>query len=379
MRIKGIITVLVALGLASALFAQKGAQTPNPSSQQPTAQQQTQQANEAQPVGGQVTTNQKVKKPQGPVPLSEKEVTKEIKGSPAETVIKDVKDRGVDFDMTPEIEKKLRKAKATDEVVQAVKEAGPKARAQTAKLAMGSQGGVQNVPREQATAYDAIKTELDPDKAIALSDDFAKKYPDSPALTYVYSFQANAYQQKGDVDKVVDYCDKSLKLNGDNLMSLVLSIGMTPQPQYLNNHKAEEEKILQDTETRAGHALELIAKLPKQATESDADYQKRLAEIGSQVHGPLGMVHLELANQGLSGPDKTELGKAEQEFNTAVTNTAHPDPRDYYRLGETYKMDGKIDDAIQAFTKAGELGQGTMIKTYADQQVAELKKLKAAH
>jgi len=168
-------------------------------------------------------------------------------------------------------------------------------------------------------------------------------------------------------------------LNGDNLMSLVLNIGMAPQPQYLNSHKGEEEKILQDTETRATHALELIAKLPKQPNESDADYQKRLAEIGSQVHGPLGMVHLELANMGLSGPDKTELGKAEQEFNTAVTGSANPDPRDFYRLGETYKMDGKVDEAIQAFTKAGQLGQGTLIKTYADQQVAELKKLKAAH
>jgi len=382
MRIKGIITVLAVLGLASGLFAQRGAPAPSPApqqQQQPTTQQQTQQGNETQQMGSQVTTNQKAKNPQGAGPLSEKDVTKEIKSSPAETVIKEVKDRGVDFDMTPDIEKKLRKAKATDDVIQAVKQAGPKARAQNAKLTMGSGGGGQNIPKEQATAYDAIKTELDPDKAISESEDFAKKYPDSPALTYVYSFEANAYQQKGDVDKVVDCTDKSLKLNGDNLMSLVLNIGMTPQPQYLNNHKADQEKILQDTLTLATHALELIAKLPKQPNESDADYQKRLGEIGSQVHGPLGMVHLDLANQALSGPDKAELGKAEQEFNLAVTNSAHPDPRDYYRLGETYRMDGKIDDAIQAFTKSGELGQGTLIKTYADQQIAELKKAKAAH
>ena len=381
MRIKAIITVLAVLGIAGGLFAQRATQAPSPASQaqQPTAQQPTQQGNPTQQVSSQVTTNQKMQQPAGPVPLSEKEVTKESKSSPAATVIKDVKDHGVDFDMTPEIEKKLRKAKATDEVVQAVKEAGPKARAQNAKLEMGSGGGAKDIPKEQATAYNAIKTELDPDKAIAECDDFAKKYPDSAALTYVYSFEANAYQQKADVDKVVDYADKSLKLNGDNLMSLVLSVGIMPQPQYLNNHKADEEKILQDTQTRANHALELIAKLPKLPTESDEDYQKRLAEIASQVHGPLGMYHLEMANQGLTGMDKTELVKAEEEFNAAVTKTAHPDPRDYYRLGETCKLDGKIDDAIQAFTRAGELGQGTLIKTYADQQVGELKKLKAAH
>ena len=381
MRIKAIITALAVLGIASGLFAQKGAPAPSPAAQpqQPTAQQQTQQGNQTQQMASQVTTNQKMKKPEGPVPLSEKDVTKEIKSSPAATVIKDVKDRGVDFDLTPEIEKRLRKAKAADEVIQAVREAGPKARAQNAKLEMGSGGGAKDIPKEQGTAYNAIKTELDPDKAIAECEDFAKKYPDSPALTYVYSFEANAYQQKADVDKVVEYADKSLKLNGDNLMSLVLSIGIMPQPQYINNHKAEQEKILQDTQTRANHALELIAKLPKLPTESDEDYQKRLGEIGSQVHGPLGMFHLEMANQSLSGMDKTELGKAEEEFNAAVSKTAHPDPRDYYRLGEAYKLDGKIDDAIQAFTRAGELGQGTLIKTYADQQVAELQKLKAAH
>jgi tetratricopeptide (TPR) repeat protein len=153
---------------------------------------------------------------------------------------------------------------------------------------------------------------------------------------------------------------------------------MLPQPQYLNSHAADRDKILQDAVNEANHALELIPKrIPKKADESDADYQKRLGDVESQVHGPLGMIHLEMATSGLVGPDKAELDKAEHEFNTAVTAASRPDPRDYYRLGEAYKMDGKLDDAIQAFTKASELGQGTMIKTYADQQIGEIKKIKA--
>jgi tetratricopeptide (TPR) repeat protein len=386
MRIQRMLWVMAILSFGSLLYAQRGqspgqqpAPAQQPAGQQPAGQQETPAVNEnqSQAVQGQVKTNQNVKKPQGPVPLTEKEVTKEIKSSPAETLIKDVKERGVDFDMTPEIEKKLRKAKATDDEVEAIRQAGPKVRAQTAKLVMQG-AGTTDIPKEQGQAYDAIKTELDPDKAIGLADDFAKKYPDSKILTYVYSFQANAYQQKGDVEKVVETCNKSLQLNPDNLMSLVLSIGMMPQPQYLNAHKNEQETVLQEAQKRATRALELIAKLPKQANESDADYQKRLGEIASQVHGPLGMIHLELANGGLAGPDKAELAKAEQEFNTAVTTTAHPDPRDYYRMGEAYAMDSKWDDAIQAFTKAGDLGQGTLIKTYADQQIGEIKKKKAA-
>jgi tetratricopeptide (TPR) repeat protein len=89
------------------------------------------------------------------------------------------------------------------------------------------------------------------------------------------------------------------------------------------------------------------------------------------------MVHLELASGGPGGPDRAELAKAEQEFQTAVTTTRHPDPRDYYRMGEAYGVEGKLDDAIQAYAKAGKLGQGTAIKAYANEQIALLKKRKA--
>jgi len=264
-------------------------------------------------------------------------------------------------------------------VVEAVRQAGPKERAEMAKAALAAKPAVMGqVPPEQNQAYGAITTELDPDKVIVLVDDFAKKYPDSPLLSYVYSFEANAYQQKGDVKKTVDACAKSLKANPDNLMALIIDVGMLPQPQYLNNHSADREKILQQAESEANHALDLLPKrVTKKADESDADYQKRLGEVESQVHGPLGMIHLDMATEGLTGLDKAELEKAEHEFNTAVSTTSRPDPRDYYRLGEAYKMDGKLDDAIQAFGKASELGQGTMIKTYADQQIEGIKKMKA--
>jgi tetratricopeptide (TPR) repeat protein len=315
---------------------------------------------------------------QGPVPMSEKEVTKEIKSAPAETVIKDVKGRGVDFDMTPSIEKKLRKAKATDEVIEAVRKAGPTVRANMQKLMLGpGEGGAQEVPKEQVQAFDALRGELDPDKAVALADDFTKKYPDSPLLPYAYFFEANGYQQKGDVEKVVEYTGKGLRLKPNNLACLIMRVEMLPQPQYLNHHAAEREKILQEAESDANRALGLISQIPKQPNETDADYQKRLAYNTAEIHGSLGMVHLELALESLAGPDKAELAKAEQEFNTAVTTTERPDPQDYFRMGEAYGMDGKLDDAIQAFGKASQLGQGTLIKTYADQRLEEMKKRKA--
>ena len=313
--------------------------------------------------------------PSASAPMTEKDVVKELKSAGPDQLIKAVGQRGTDFDMTPEIEKRLRKAKATDQVIQAVTSAGPKARATAKAAAMGMTGPALS-PAESKD-FGAIRDELDPDKAIVLAEDFARKYPTSPALTYTYSFEANAYQQKGEVEKVVGLCEKSLGLRKDNLMSLILISGMIPQPQYLNLHEADKEKQLAAAETYAQEAITLLDKVPRLANESDADFAKRKAEYAAGVHSALGMVHLDRAQLGLTGLDKDELAKAEQEYHTAVTTTEHPDSRDYYRLGETTAMEGKLDDAIAAFTKAGELGQGTMIKQYADQQIDNLKKRKA--
>jgi len=311
-----------------------------------------------------------------PAPMNEKEVIQELKKQGAEQLQKELSARGTDFDMTPDIEKKLRKANASDDVVKAVTNAGPKARAAAKAAAMGAGGGMQ-LPAEEQQAFMNLRNELDPDKSIALAEDYGKKYPNSQALSYVDSFEANAYQQKGDVAKTVDLCEKSLELKKDNLMSLIMIVGLIPQPQYLNKHEADKEKQLSQAETYAQDALKLIDQLPKQANEADADFAKRKTEYAAGIHSGLGMIHLDRSELGLAGPDKDELAKAEQEYNTAVSTAERPDSRDYYRLGEAYNIDGKTDDAIAAFTKAGQLGQGTAIQQYADKQIEALKAKKA--
>jgi tetratricopeptide (TPR) repeat protein len=313
----------------------------------------------------------------GPASITEKGLANEMRRAPAETVINDVKLRGVDFDMTPGIEKKLRKSNASEELVEAVREAGPRFRAQMAKLVLGpGSAGVQNVPKEQARGFSLLVGESDPDKVLSRVQTFTKQYPDSPLLGYVYSLAANAYLHEGDVEKVVTFTGYSLNFSPDNLTSLILRVEMLPQPQYLRNHATYAGKILQEALSEGNHALQLIAQVPKQPNEAVAVYQQRLADYASEIHGPLGMVHLELASGAASGLDKAELAKAEQEFNAAV-NTRQPTAQDYYRLGEAYGLDGKWDEAIQAFTKAGKLGQGTPIKTYATEQIAQMRKSKA--
>lgn len=307
--------------------------------------------------------------------MTEKEVIGELKKEGADQLLKDLDKRGVDFEMDPEVEKRLRKAKATDQIIKAVTDAGPKERAARAKAAAMASGSIV-VPPEESEEFKGLQSELDPDKAIALAQAFVQKHPNSPILSYVYSFEANAYETKGDAPKIVEAAEKSLALKNDNLMSLMIVAYAIPTPQYVNAHQADEDKQLTKAEGYCQQALKAIDDLKKQPNEADADFARRKASYVANIHADLGMIHLDRAQLGLMGLDKEELSKSEKEYTLAVQGTDHPEPSDYYRLGEAYRLQGKIDEAIAAFTKASEMGQG-MIKQFAEQQIDALKKAKS--
>jgi tetratricopeptide (TPR) repeat protein len=312
-------------------------------------------------------------------PLTENDVIKGLKSKNAGQVASQVSERGVAFDLTPEIEKRLRKAKADDTLIDLIRKAGPAARAGAGK--MGGQAAGARISPEEYQAVQAIRDELDPDKRLQLVSDFEKKYPNSALLWFAYMFSSDAYRQKNDLDNMVLFGEKSLKLNPDNLASLVTVSSMIPQPQFLNVHPQEKEKYLNEADAYATRALTLIADpkaLPKQPNESDEQYTKRKNELASGAHASLGLIHLERSEIALQGVvDKDELAKAETEYEQAISLSGRPAAQDYYRLGEAYAIDGKLDQAIQAFNKAADLGQGTVIKTFADQRIQELQKRKA--
>jgi tetratricopeptide (TPR) repeat protein len=383
MKTSKILWALVVLALAGACYGQMAPMGGGGASNT-TQQQQTQPQRGTTGVDTQQQMQQQLEKQQqkaimsGPHPLFLNELIKEIKKSPEEQVITDVNNLGVAFDMTPEIEKKLRKTKASDKLIEVVRRAGPKARATMAKLTMAGGNSVQAIPKEEAEAFDQIKGELEPDKAIKMVDDFVAKYPNSVVITYVYAFGANAYMEKGDVEKVADYTEKSLKAKPDNLMALAMRVEILPMPQYVNKHPSELGKILAETVSDCNRGLQLIKDVPKQPNETDDAFKKRQESISSGLHGALGMVHLTMASQALEGVDKAELVKAEQEFQISVTTSTHPDPIYCFRMGEAYEMDGKYDEAIQAFTKAGQFGKGGPIEQLANNEIAEVKKKQAS-
>ncbi len=228
--------------------------------------------------------------------------------------------------------------------------------------------------QDERNAFNGIQHELDPTRQAQMVDDFAKKYPNSVLLSDAYFFGAYAYQSQGNVAKAVEYGEKSLAANANNLRSLLLVSELLPQPQEMAGSDADKEKKLQEAEEDATKALTQVATLNVPNRTPDEVSQIK-ASITSQAHASLGMVHLQRATMSLTGTDKDELAKAEQEYKTAVTNPK-PSPEDYFRLGEVYAMENKPDDAIDAFTQCSKLSQG-QLQTMADNEVQKLKKAKA--
>jgi tetratricopeptide (TPR) repeat protein len=247
---------------------------------------------------------------------------------------------------------------------------------QESKPAQGQQGqappGPQVTPQQVKDAQ-AIQNELDPDKQLQMVNDFATKYPDSPYLSDMYFFGAYAAQQKGDIPKIIDFGEKSLKAKNDNVRTLLLMASILPRPQVAQG--AEAEKRLTEAEADANKVLQMIPQLPKPPNQPDDQFQKNKAAVAAEAHAALGMVHLQRATQGLTGPDAGELSKAEKEYQEAVSGP-NPNAEDYFRLGEAYAMHNKTDEAIEAFTKASDLAKGGPLQTYAEQRLKALKEKK---
>jgi tetratricopeptide (TPR) repeat protein len=299
-------------------------------------------------------------------PMTQDEVAafiKQNKQNP-DLILKTLDERKVDFDLNPNVEKRMRKAGATDDLLQAIWRAGPSGRnAKSASLASATGGQLQATYRE-AMGYQTLQAELDPAKKLRMVEEFEKQFPNSQLLSYVYTQAASACQQKNDRNCMLDYGEKSLKLDPDNIYSLILVAITLPQPQMQRVEPAIAAKRLAEADEDAKRALSLMDKLAKRSDETDEQFQQRKAALQSEAHGALGMVHLQ----------KDEPDKAIEEFKTAVSLETTPDPQIYYRLGEVYANEGKKTEALEAFTKASELGRSTPIKDLADQEIEKLKK-----
>ena len=217
------------------------------------------------------------------------------------------------------------------------------------------------VPLEEQAAFQEAVNQPGADTMIALAEKFLQDYPESQLRSLVYSALATTYREKNDYDKVVENGEKSLSLDPDNVMSLVIVAQVLPQ--RLGGSGLETAQKLSRAERYARHGLELVDSLSQPANLLPEEFEKTKATFKSMLHSALGFVYLQ---RGISA-------KSQEEYEIAVSLTISPDPIDYYRLGEAYSDQRKYDEAIEAFEKAAELSTSAIVDQLATEHVQRLK------
>lgn len=120
-------------------------------------------------------------------------------------------------------------------------------------------------------ALQAITSEQDPQKKIAMSEEFVQKFSANPAAVAYGDWQlAQAYQAAGDLQKALDSGDKALAASPHNLDILVTNAGIAQQAK--NNVK------LMDYAARGGEVCASVAKQTKPEGMSDEDFANKVKE-----------------------------------------------------------------------------------------------------
>jgi len=276
---------------------------------------------------------------------------------------KTLREKGVDFDLNPDIEKKMRKAGADDQTLQAIWAAGPTVR-NFAGAALTSATGVPLTSTyKEAMGYKTLEQSSDPDTKIRMAMEFAQTFPGSKLLSYVFTQAATAFQQKGDYSNAVKTGRRSLALDPDNTYSLLVVATSLSEPSMVRNSPDNGAKELEEAQTDAQRALDLLPKLPARPAETPDQVAARKAGIESTAHAALGAVAMQ----------QDKYNQAIEEFKKAIALSQPPKASLYFRLGEIYSSVGEKQQAIEAFSKAAELGKGTVIETYATRSLNELR------
>jgi len=125
-------------------------------------------------------------------------------------------------------------------------------------------------------ALQAISNEQDPQKKLAMYEDFVQKFSSNPAAVAYGNWQlSQAYQATGDLQKALDYGDKALAGSPHNLDILVSQVSVAQQ--------AKSNPKQMDYAAKGGEVCLSIAKQAKPEGMSDEEFTRKVTEDKSSV------------------------------------------------------------------------------------------------
>jgi len=174
-------------------------------------------------------------------------------------------------------------------------------------------------------ALQAITSEQDPQKKLAMYEEFVQKFSSNPAAVAYGDWQlSQAYQSTGDMQKALDYGDKAVAASPRNLDVLVSEAGIAQQAK--NNAK------LMDYAAKGGEVCLSIAKQAKPEGMSDEDFATRVKDEKESAQNSCDFMEASGINAIASETDaKSRMAEIEK-FTAAFPDTKFQDQVSNYAM-----------------------------------------------
>ena len=201
--------------------------------------------------------------------------------------------------------------------------------------AAGQQQGITiNDPAEYNAYSNAISQSAPAQKAAAI-ESFLTTYPQSQAKADVLARLLTAYQQMGDLNKVLDTAKRLLQVDPNNLTALAVSTYVEDAQAATKTTPADQQTLFDDAARLAQQGLNAT----KPSSMSDADFQKQKTATAPIFHDALAA---DAAAKKDYKTAVTEYRAALQAY-PADANTQGPALNDTFQLGQAYTQEDPKD------------------------------------
>ena len=186
----------------------------------------------------------------------------------------------------------------------------------------------------------AISSEPDAAKKLAMYLDFVQKYASNPAAVAYGDWQiSQAYQTAGDLNKALDYGDKARAGAPRNLDILVSQASIAQQ--------AKDNAKLMDYAAKGGEICGSVGKQAKPEGMSDEDFKRQVAEDKSDVKNTCNFLESAGFNV-IAGEDNAKSRMADiEKFSAAFPDSVFQDQVSSYAM---YTLGpGQLNDQARLF------------------------------
>ena len=194
--------------------------------------------------------------------------------------------------------------------------------------------------------YKAFYGAQDPAKKIQLGNSFLQKYPKSAFTEPVCVGLMNVYFNQQDWPNFYSFADKALALNPDDV-DVLTTVGWVI-PHFYNPNDSDAEQRLDKAESYQKLAIEVLAKMPKPAAISAAQFAALKSQKSVQAHSGLGLVYFR----------RQDFEDSAKELQQATQGNPSPDQADLFVLGLDLQNMDNYAGAADAFDRCGQIAGG---------------------